>query len=54
MLDIQRLRKHAKTKLGEKFDIRAFHDIILGGGALPLRLLDRKVNAWITDQLNTQ
>jgi len=52
MLDIQRLRKHVKQKLGEKFDIRDFHDVILGGGALPLSLLDRRVNQWIDGQLN--
>lgn len=54
MLDIQRLRKHAKQQLGEKFDIRAFHDVILDGGALPLSLLDRKVNGWITRRLSAQ
>lgn len=54
MLDIQRLRKLAKQKLAEKFDIREFHDIILGGGALPLSLLDRKVNGWIESQLSAE
>lgn len=49
MIDIQRLRKLAETELGEAFDIRAFHDTILDGGALPLSLLERKVNAWITE-----
>lgn len=47
MLKIQALRAHAKTELGDKFDIREFHDIILGGGALPLTILERKVNAWV-------
>jgi len=47
MIDIQRLRKKAETELGDKFDIRAFHDTILGGGALPLSMLDRKVSSWI-------
>jgi len=47
MIDIQRLRKKAETELGDKFDIRTFHDTILGGGALPLSMLDRKVSSWI-------
>jgi uncharacterized protein (DUF885 family) len=47
MIKIQELRAHAKSELGDKFDIRAFHDVILGGGALPLTILERKVNAWI-------
>lgn len=50
MIDIQRLRKKAETELGDKFDIRAFHDTILGGGALPLSMLDRKVTGWIASQ----
>ena len=47
MIDIQRLRKLSETELGEKFDIRAFHDTILSGGALPLSMLERKVKSWI-------
>ena len=47
MIDIQRLRKKAETELGDKFVIKAFHDAILGGGALPLSMLDRKVSSWI-------
>jgi len=50
MLKIQELRKMAETELGDKFDIKGFHDIILGGGALPLELLERKVKAWISTQ----
>jgi len=33
--------------LGDKFDIRAFHDTVLGGGALPLSMLERQVKSWI-------
>ncbi len=47
MIDIQRLRKMAETQLGDQFDIRAFHDTVLDGGALPLSLLERKVKTWI-------
>lgn len=46
-LTIQRLRKDAETALGSKFDIRAFHDVVLGTGALPLAVLEDKVKAWI-------
>ncbi|HTM29087.1 MAG TPA: DUF885 family protein [Rhodanobacter sp.] len=46
-LKILELRARAKQALGDKFDIRAFNDEILGGGALPLDVLDTRVNAWI-------
>lgn len=49
-LDILRLREKAKAELGSKFDIRAFHDEILNGGALPLDVMDRRVTAWIAAQ----
>jgi uncharacterized protein (DUF885 family) len=47
MIKIQELRQRAEEQLGEKFDIRDFHDVILGGGAMPLELLERRVNTWI-------
>jgi uncharacterized protein (DUF885 family) len=50
MIKIQELRALAEQKLGDKFDIRAFHDVILGGGALPMVMLERKVKAWIASQ----
>lgn len=46
-LKILELRERAKTQLGERFDIRAFHDQILGGGALPLDVLEARTDAWI-------
>ena len=46
-LKILELRKRAQDQLGEKFDIRAFHDEILSGGALPLDVLDSRTNSWI-------
>ena len=49
MLKILELRAQAKKALGVNFDIRAFHDVILGGGALPLPLLERKVLRWINE-----
>jgi uncharacterized protein (DUF885 family) len=47
MLKIQELRRKAEGALGGKFDIRAFHDVVLGGGALPLSLLEQRVDQWI-------
>jgi len=46
-LKILELRERAKTQLGEKFDLRAFHDEILNGGALPLDVLEARTDAWI-------
>ena len=50
MLKIIELRQRAKDALGDKFDIRAFHDTVLGGGQLPLQVLERKVDNWIASQ----
>jgi len=47
MLKILELREKARNELGDKFDIRAFHDAVLGGGALPLPILERVINDWI-------
>jgi uncharacterized protein (DUF885 family) len=49
-LKILELRDKAKTALGAKFDIKAFHDEILDSGALPMDLLEQRVNAWIAPQ----
>jgi uncharacterized protein (DUF885 family) len=46
-LKILELRKRAQDQLGDKFSIRAFHDEILSGGALPLDVLDARTNSWI-------
>ena len=46
-LKILELRERAKARLGERFDLRAFHDQILGGGALPLDVLEARIDAWI-------
>lgn len=45
-LELQRMRAWAERTLGERFDIRAFHDTVLGSGALPLGVLDELVRAW--------
>jgi len=47
MLKIQELRRKAEAALGDAFDIRAFHDTVLGGGALPLTVLESRVDRWI-------
>jgi uncharacterized protein (DUF885 family) len=49
-LEILKLRQLAKDELGIHYDIRAFHDEILNGGALPLDVLDARVTAWIAEQ----
>jgi uncharacterized protein (DUF885 family) len=46
-LTIQQLRKKAETELGSKFDIRDFHQQVLGSGALPLPILRGKIDGWI-------
>ena len=50
MIKIQELRARAEKELGDDFDIREFHDAVLGGGALPLTLLERKIDQWIADE----
>jgi uncharacterized protein (DUF885 family) len=46
-IKIMELRQRAKDRLGKKFDWRAFHDVILTGGPMPLDGLDRRVEAWL-------
>lgn len=46
-LTIQRLRAKAQGELGDRFDIRAFHDQVLNTGALPLAVLEQKIDRWI-------
>jgi uncharacterized protein (DUF885 family) len=53
-LKILELRDRAQKALGDKFDIRAFHDQVIDSGALPLDLLDERINAWIAEQTGGQ
>jgi len=47
MLKIVELRERARTQLGDKFDIREFHDIVLRDGPVPLAVLEETVDAWL-------
>ena len=49
-LEILKLAARAERELGGKYDIRAFHDEILNGGALPMDVMDARVTAWISSQ----
>ena len=51
MVKIQQLRARAEQQLGDRFDIRGFHDTILAGGAMPLTVLERRVDSWIESVL---
>lgn len=50
-LKISELRRDAERKLGENFDIKAFHRVVLEDGAVPLTVLERKVKRWVAQQL---
>jgi uncharacterized protein (DUF885 family) len=49
-LKILELRHQAEQQLGDRFDIRGFHDAVLDQGALPLDILEKQVNVWIAQQ----
>lgn len=50
MIKLQQMRDKARAELGDKFSYPAFHDQILGGGALPLPVLEKKIDRWIEAQ----
>ncbi len=50
-LKMLELRTRAEQMLGDRFDIRAFHDTLLGGGALPLEVLEIRMERWLSSQL---
>ena len=49
MMKFQELRRNAESALADNFDVRAFHDVVLGAGALPMPLLEARVDRWIQD-----
>lgn len=54
MIKMLELRDYARNVLGERFDPKAFHDVVLLGGAMPMQILDRRVKAWVAEQQKTQ
>ena len=52
-LEIQRLRREAEDALGDRFDIKGFHDTVLGSGLMPLPILGRVVRDWVASQTPT-
>ena len=49
-LEILKLRQYSKDQLGDKFDIRGFHDEVLSGGALPMDVLSTRIHTWVGQQ----
>ena len=50
-LKIMEIRAKVEKTLGDDFDVRAFHDALLGGGALPLEILETRMNRWLAEEL---
>jgi uncharacterized protein (DUF885 family) len=45
-IEIQRLRAEAESRMDGRFDVKAFHDLVVGSGPVPLSTLDELVTAW--------
>ena len=50
MIAIQKLRDEARAELGDTFDWKRFHDTVIGGGSMPLPILEQRVRTWIAEQ----
>ena len=48
-LKLQELRRYAESKLGQEFQLRSFHDEVLGAGALPLDVLEKRIKDWVSE-----
>ncbi|MBT8211999.1 MAG: DUF885 domain-containing protein, partial [Acidimicrobiia bacterium] len=48
--EIESIRADAETTLGDSFDIKGFHDVVLGSGLVPLPVLRRMVESWVASQ----
>jgi len=51
MMNFQQARANAEEALGDKFDVRAFHDVVLGAGAVPMPMMHARVERWVQEQL---
>ena len=49
MLKILELREKARTALGDQFDIRGYHELVLSNGAVPLNVLETLVDDWVAE-----
>jgi len=49
-MKIKELRQEAQKELGDQFDVRDFHDVVLRNGAVPLDVLQTQVNEWVSAQ----
>jgi len=52
MLKIKELRQRAMDRLGEQFDLKEFHRVVLSNGSMPLEVLERVVDGYIAAKLN--
>ena len=50
MMKILELREWARAELGDKFDIRGYHDVVLTRGQMPLAILEERVKTWVSEQ----